>query len=187
MLRVNGLKKSFSDKQKEAEANLQVKQQLKAAQKRVSELKGKQKSGKGELEKLGDVSRDTYNLHRQNESLKKKLANQEEQVREKYQARVEEEKRQLIEENENDCAIRMKMAWKALHPDDKYSDWEYHFKQPTDELDEEWLQAEKKGEADGDEDMAENEDFEHDGGHPTDAGEKPDGNVEESSPQDDQF
>lgn len=88
--------------------------------------------------------------------------------------------------------------WGRLrHPDENglegFASWrrllrlELSFEQATDELDEERLQAEKKGEADNDEDMAENEDFEHDGGHPTDAGEKPDRNVEESSPNDDQF
>ena len=168
----------------QAEANLQVKQQQEAAQKWVFELEGKLNPTRDELENLGDVNRETNSLCHHNENLKRKLANEEEQLRNKYQAMAEEEKRQLIEENEADCAIRMRMAWKALHPNDDYSVWEYYFEQAIEELDEEWLQVEKKSKAD-DEDMAENEDFEHDRGHPTDAGDKPDGKIKESSVQED--
>ncbi|XP_021740065.1 uncharacterized protein LOC110706450 [Chenopodium quinoa] len=59
MLRVNGLKKPFNEKTKEAAANLQVKKDLEAAQQRVLERKGELKATKVELGKLQDINRDT--------------------------------------------------------------------------------------------------------------------------------
>ena len=127
----------------QAAANLQVKKDLEAAQQRVVELKGELKATKVELGKLQDIDRDTSSLRRQVENLRKKLANQEEQLRSKFEERAKDEKRWLIEENEADCVTRMKMAWKALFPNDDYSIWEYRYEQATGALDQQQQEADE--------------------------------------------
>uniref|UniRef100_A0A803MP83 DNA-directed RNA polymerase III subunit RPC9 n=1 Tax=Chenopodium quinoa TaxID=63459 RepID=A0A803MP83_CHEQI len=56
---------------------------------------------------ISDIDKDTSSLRRQVDSLTKKLANQEEQLRSKFEERAEDEKRRLIEKNEADCDRRL--------------------------------------------------------------------------------
>ncbi|XP_021741963.1 putative DNA helicase INO80 [Chenopodium quinoa] len=93
---------SLASQAPKATANLQVKADLEATKRRVSEQVQQVKDLKAKLEPLKEAEKEAEDLRTRVDKLKQRLANQEVQLAKKYTSRAKEEKQALVKDMMDD-------------------------------------------------------------------------------------
>ncbi|XP_021737486.1 uncharacterized protein LOC110703997 [Chenopodium quinoa] len=129
----------------------EVKKDLDSACSKINELKAEVKGLKEKLEPLQEAKK---KAERAKERVGR-LANQQQQLKAKFQSQAEEEKHALVKQMMKDYDTIMRMAWEALQPGADFGIWKSKFDQANEDFNAELLrQAEEeanKDDADGDE------------------------------------
>ncbi|XP_021715148.1 uncharacterized protein LOC110683102 [Chenopodium quinoa] len=133
MLRVHGLHRSISAKNKEAAATSEIKDKLEAANKQNQELEKTVKSLRDELQPLKNIAHKAESLQKSLDKVKERLEKQEVAIIEELKAKAETEKLALAQAMMEDSTNIMKMTWSTLFPKGDYAQWDSKFTACTEE------------------------------------------------------
>ncbi|XP_021714717.1 uncharacterized protein LOC110682697 [Chenopodium quinoa] len=133
MLRVHGLRRPISAKNKEAAATSEIKDELEAAKKQNQELEKTVKSLRDILQPLKNIAHKAEGLQKSLDKVKERLEKQEAAITQELKAKAETEKLALAQAMMEDSANIMKMTWSTLFPKSDYAQWDSKFTAYTEE------------------------------------------------------
>ncbi|XP_021776379.1 uncharacterized protein LOC110740207 [Chenopodium quinoa] len=134
-----------------ADANLKVKKDLDSARSKVNELKAEVKGLKEKLEPLQEVKNEAERAKERVSRLEGRLANQEQQLKAKFESRAEEEKQALVQQMMEDYKSIMRATWEAVQPGADFGIWKSKFDQENEDYNVELLRRADEEDANGEE------------------------------------
>ncbi|XP_021734866.1 uncharacterized protein LOC110701541 [Chenopodium quinoa] len=123
MMCIRGLRKPLQENSKE------VKKDLDSARSKINDLKAEIKGLKEKLEPLQEAKKEAKRAKERVGRLEMRLANQEKQLKAKFESRADEEKEALVKKMIEDYEAIMRTAWEAVQPGADYSTWKSKFDQ----------------------------------------------------------